>query len=120
MAAEIVNVDNFARAETDRMFAALQHQAGGVNVLLHHREPASLEEQPVIRQNRDTLYSSAIVDLAGGAALTLPDAGDRYLSVMVVNRGSLHQPDLPRIRGAPADGRGVRHRLCVGGRQDPG
>ena len=86
MAAEIVNVDNFVRAETDRMFTALQHQAGGVNVLLHHREPASLQEQPVIRQNRDTLYSSAIVDLAGGAALTLPDAGDRYLSVMVVNR----------------------------------
>lgn len=67
------------------MFVALQHQDGGVNVLHHHREPASLEDQPVIRQNRDTLYSSAIVDLASGATLTLPDAGERYLSVMVVN-----------------------------------
>jgi hypothetical protein len=28
-----VNVDNFARAETDRMFAGLQRDAGGVNVL---------------------------------------------------------------------------------------
>jgi hypothetical protein len=67
------------------MFTALQHQAGGVNQLRHIREPAPLDDQPVIRQNRDTLYSSAIVDLTGGATLTLPDAGERYLSVMAVN-----------------------------------
>ena len=79
------------------MFAALQQQSGGVNVLHHHREPASLDEQPVIRQNRDTLYSSAIVDISGGATLTLPDSGGRYLSVMVVNEDHyinriLHEP----------------------------
>jgi hypothetical protein len=85
MAAQNVNVDNFVRAETARMFSALQHQGGGVNRLYHIREPAPLDDQPVIRQNRDTLYSSAIVDLTGGATLTLPDAGERYLSVMVVN-----------------------------------
>ena len=57
----------------------------GLNRLHHIREPAPLDDQPVIRQNRDTLYSIAIVDLTGGATLTLPDAGERYLSVMVVN-----------------------------------
>jgi hypothetical protein len=92
-----VNVDNFRRAETDRMFVALQRQAGGVNALLHHRDPASLDDQPVIRQNRDTLYSSAIVDISEGARLTVPDAGDRYLSVMIVNQDHyinrmLHEP----------------------------
>jgi hypothetical protein len=81
-----VNVDNFVRAETDRMFAALQAQAGGVNQLHHHREPAALDEQTVIRMNRDTLYSDAIVDISQGATLTIPDAGDRYVSVMVVNQ----------------------------------
>jgi hypothetical protein len=35
--------------------------------------------------NRDTLYSFAIVDLSAGATLTVPHAGQRYLSVMVVN-----------------------------------
>jgi hypothetical protein len=79
-----VNVDNFVRAESDRMFAALA-MPSGVNVLVHHREPTSIEDQPVIRQNRDTLYSSAIVDISQGAILTLPDAGDRYLSAMIVN-----------------------------------
>lgn len=80
-----MNVDNFARAETDRMFHDLQRNAGGVGRFLHNREPASVEEQAVIRMNRDTLYSFAVVDAAAGATLTLPDAGDRYLSAMIVN-----------------------------------
>lgn len=32
-----VNVDNFARAETHRMFADLQRDAGGVNRLFRNR-----------------------------------------------------------------------------------
>lgn len=85
MSRQMVNVDNFVRAETDRMFAALQQQNGGINVLNHFREPSPLDQQPVIRQNRDTLYSSAVVNISGGAALTLPDGRGRYLSVMIVN-----------------------------------
>ena len=80
-----VNADNFARAETDRMFHDLQASAGGIGRLLHHREPASIDDQTVIRLNRDTLYSFAVVDAAAGATLTLPEHGDRYLSAMVVN-----------------------------------
>jgi len=85
MPAIVVNVDNFARAETDRMFAGLQRDAGGVNAFRHNRTPAPVDQQTVIRMNRDTPYSFAVVDLTGGATLTVPDAGERYLSVMVVN-----------------------------------
>jgi hypothetical protein len=81
-----VDVDNFVRAETDRMFAALQADAGGVNVFRHNRAPTSIEQQTVIRMNRDTLYSFAIADISEGATVTVPDSGDRYLSVMVVNQ----------------------------------
>ena len=92
-----VRVENFTRAETDRMFSVLQAQAGGVNVLKHNRAPTPIEDQPVIRMNRDTLYSAAIVDISQGAALTVPDGGDRYISVMVVNQDHyinriLHDP----------------------------
>lgn len=80
-----VNVDNFVRAETARMFADIQEQAGGVNLLRHNREPAPIDNQAVIRLNRDTLYSFAVVDVSDGAVLTLPDTGGRYLSAMVVN-----------------------------------
>jgi hypothetical protein len=84
-----VNVDNFVRAETDRMFQDIQRDAGGPNRFRHNRSPASVDEQTVIRLNRDTLYSFAIVDLAGGATLTLPDAGNRYMSAMIVNNDHL-------------------------------
>ncbi len=92
-----VNVDNFVRAETDRMFAALQAQAGGINRLSHNRAPTPIDQQPVIRMNRDTLYSMCLVDLADGATVTIPEAGDRYLSVMVVDNDHyinevLHDP----------------------------
>jgi hypothetical protein len=84
--ATAVNVDNFVRAETDRMFADLQSDAGGVNTWSHNRRPAAIDHQTVIRLNRDTLYSFAIVDISEGATLSLPDAGARYLSAMVVNQ----------------------------------
>ncbi|MDN4599077.1 DUF1214 domain-containing protein [Leifsonia virtsii] len=81
----VVNVDNFARAETHRMMRDLQQAAGGVNRFDHRREPAAIDKQTVIRMNRDTLYSSAIVDVTGGATLSIPEHGNRYLSAMVVN-----------------------------------
>lgn len=81
-----VSVDNVVRAESDRMFADLSSQAGGVNRWSHNREPAAVDDQIVVRLNRDTLYSFAVVDLAEGATLTVPDAGERYLSVMVVSQ----------------------------------
>ena len=92
-----VGVENFVRAETDRMFSVLQTQAGGVNQLGHNRVPTAIEDQPVIRMNRDTLYSAAIVDISGGATVNVPDGGDRYVSVMVVNQDHyinriMHEP----------------------------
>jgi hypothetical protein len=80
-----VNVDNFVRAETARMFTRLQADAGGVNILEHNREPASVDAQSVIRMNRDTMYSFGVVDISRGATITIPERGDRYLSAMIVN-----------------------------------
>jgi hypothetical protein len=79
------------------MFAALQADAGGVNTLSHNRAPTSIDHQTVIRMNRDTLYSLAIVDISEGATVTIPESGDRYVSVMVVNQDHyinrvLHEP----------------------------
>ena len=82
----IVNSDNFVRAENDRMLHDLQRDAGGINTFLHNRRPAAIDKQTVIRLNRDTLYSFAVVDISKGATLTLPDYGDRYVSAMVVNQ----------------------------------
>jgi len=80
-----VNVDNFVRAETAAQFDRTVGVAGGINEWFHFREPAPIDKQTVIRMNRDTLYSGAVVDISKGARLILPDAGDRYMSAMVVN-----------------------------------
>jgi hypothetical protein len=80
-----VNVDNFVRAESDRMFRDIQREAGGVNQFGHNRTPTAIGKQTVIRMNRDTLYSFAVVNLGGGATLVLPDSAGRYLSAMILN-----------------------------------
>lgn len=52
----------------------------------HTREPAPIDQQTVIRLNRDTLYSAGVFDLdAGPVTITLPDAGGRFLSLQVIN-----------------------------------
>ena len=83
--AELVTDANFVRAETDRMFAALQARCGRRQRARPPPAPASIDHQPVIRMNRDTLYSSRRRHL-GGRDAHVPDTGDRYVSVMVVNK----------------------------------
>lgn len=92
-----VNAVNFARAESNLMFSRLLADTGGLGRWRHYREPAPLDHQPIVRQNRDTLYSAAIVDVTQPATLTLPDPGARYLSVMVVNQDHY----LPKIFHEP-------------------
>lgn len=84
-AAVEVNVDNFARAQADHEFAGIQKEAGGINKFKTNKSPTPIDRQPVIRMNRDTLYSLGVFDISEGATITLPDAGDRYLSMMVIN-----------------------------------
>ncbi len=80
-----VTADNFNRAETDLYFGRIVKD-GGFGKFNHNREPAPLDKQTVIRLNRDTLYSAAVFDLdAGPVKITLPNAGKRFMSMMVVN-----------------------------------
>ena len=85
-AAEPVTVDNFNRAESDLYFGGVLKEAGALGTFHHSREPADIDHQTVIRLNRDTLYSSALFDLdAGPVTVTLPDAGERFMSMQVIS-----------------------------------
>jgi hypothetical protein len=47
---------------------------------------APVDKQLIVRLNRDTIYSSAVFDLdAGPVTITLPDAGGRFLSALIIN-----------------------------------
>jgi len=80
-----VTADNFVRAESDLYFGNVVKD-GGLGKFVHRREPASVDNQTVIRLNRDTLYSAAVFDLdAGPVTITLPDPGKRFMSLQVFN-----------------------------------
>jgi hypothetical protein len=80
-----VTPDNFVRAETDVYFAEFA-KSGGFGKFRHSRE-LPLGEDTGVRPNRDTLYSLAVFDLdAGPVTITLPDAGKRFMTMMVVDQ----------------------------------
>lgn len=88
----LVTPDNFPRAESDRYFASMVKDAGGPGKFMHRREPAAVDNQTVIRLNRDTLYSAAVLDLdAGPATISLPDAGQRFISMQVIDEDQYTQ-----------------------------
>ena len=87
-----VTVQNFTRAESDLYFAKAV-SAGAFGKLMHHRLPAALDKQDVIRINRDTLSSQGVFDLdAGPVTIALPDAGKRFMSLLAINEEHYAQP----------------------------
>ncbi|MGP4053321.1 DUF1214 domain-containing protein [Mycobacterium sp. 4D054] len=81
-----VSPDNFIRAETDLYFGNVIGD-GALGRFTHFRDFGPLDNQLVVRQNRDTLYSVGVFDLdAGAVTVTLPDAGARFRSLQVINQ----------------------------------
>ena len=80
-----VTADNFVRAESDVYLSGVAKDYG-FGKIGHNRKPAAINNQTVIRLNRDTLYSAGVFDLdAGPVTITLPDAGQRFMSMQVIN-----------------------------------
>jgi len=79
-----VTTDNFIRAESDLYFSNIVRDKG-FGRFMHYRQLTPIDKQSVVRMNRDTLYSAAVLDLdAGPATVTLPDAGARFMSMQVI------------------------------------
>ena len=78
-----ITADNFNRAETDTNLA-LRVKLGAFGKFYHSRELPL--ENAGVRTSRDTLYSEAVFDLdAGPVKITLPNAGKRFMSMIVIN-----------------------------------
>jgi hypothetical protein len=81
-----VTRSTYIRAESDRTFSNIAKLAGGVNRFYHYRTVTPLDKQSVIRMNKDTLYSGAVVDTSKGATLTVPEIpAGRYVSVLLID-----------------------------------
>jgi hypothetical protein len=82
-----VTVDNFTRAERDMYFASCVKQAGGVGKFFHNREIVPIDQQTVVRANRDTLYSWAD---AGPVTVTLPMRPRLLFAGQAINQKEPH------------------------------
>ena len=80
-----VTADNYNRAQTDVYFGQTV-KAGALGKFRHGRELAPIVNRGIVRPNRDTLYSFAVFDFdAGPVTITLPDGGNRFMVMQVVN-----------------------------------
>lgn len=100
-----VTPETYIRAESDRQFGIVTRLAGGVNRFFHFRRPTPLDQQNIVRMNRDTLYSMAVVDTSKGATISVPAVPrGRYASVLLIDNDHycpsvIHSPgthELPR------------------------
>ena len=81
-----VTAANYARAESDASFSSIVKR-GSFGKIDHSRELKPLDEQGVVRANRDTLYSEGVFDLdAGPVTITMPNAGKRYMSMQLIDQ----------------------------------
>jgi hypothetical protein len=107
-----VTVESFIRAETDLYFSAVALKEGGFGKFEHKREVSPIDNQNVIRQNRDTLYSAAVFDLdVGPVTITLPDAGQRFMSMQLISEDQYTPPAIyePGPHTLTKEGIGTRY-----------
>ena len=93
-----VTWDTYVRAQSDTMFKSYADD-GAFGKFHHIRQPTPIDEQKVIRMNRDTLYSMGIFDLTEPLTVTKPDTGDRYQSMMVLSQDEY----IPMVGYKPGD-----------------
>lgn len=85
-------VENYPTLETSRQLLIAQGRAA-VNDIAHNRKLTPTDDQPVVRMNRDTYYSFAVVDVSAGASITIPALPEgKYVSVQPVTMDHRIQP----------------------------
>ena len=81
-----ITKDNYVVAETDWNFTK-QQKAQKVNTFTHN-PPVSIENQDIIRSNRDVMYSLAVVDISEGATFTVPER-DAFQAIHIMDENHL-------------------------------
>ena len=85
-------VENYPTLETSRQLLIAQGRAT-VNQIAHYRRLTPTDDQPIVRMNRDTYYGFALVDVSGGASITIPPVPEgKYVSVQPVTMDHRIQP----------------------------
>ncbi|MEX0274831.1 MAG: DUF1254 domain-containing protein [Flavobacteriaceae bacterium] len=79
----IVDENNFTIAETD-LYMLNHSKEHAVNTFRHSRKMSDKDNQFVVRENQDVMYSHAVVDISEGATLVNPE-WDVYSVIQVID-----------------------------------
>ena len=80
----IVTPESYPTDETSRQILKSQDLVG-INAFSHKRQLTPTDNQPVVRMNRDTYYSMAVIDVSKGASITMPEISEgKYMSIQPV------------------------------------
>jgi len=80
----IVTPESYPTNETSRQILKSQDLVG-VNNFSHKPQLTPTDMQPVVRMNRDTYYSMAVIDVSKGASITMPEIPEgKYMSIQPV------------------------------------
>jgi hypothetical protein len=80
-----ITLMQFPTAETHHMMKVAIESLDSFGKWTHFRGFTPIDKQSVVRMNRDTLYSSLVLDLNEPVTLIKPDTQGRYQSLLVVN-----------------------------------
>lgn len=80
-----VTLEQFPTAETHHMMQVAIESFDCLGKWSHMPGFTPIEKQNVVRMNRDTFYSSLMLDLSEPATLIKPNIQGRYQSILVVN-----------------------------------
>ena len=81
-----VTIQNYVRAETDLQMRNYVENMDAFGKFAHVREAYDVTSKDTIRPNQDTINSWAVFDVTSPLTIGLPDPGDRYQSLMIVNQ----------------------------------
>ena len=87
-AADLVKVtaDNYVRAESDFQMKGYAEAMDAFGKFAVQRTHYDVDNQVTVRGNRDTIYMFGTFDLTSPLTITLPDPGDRYMSLQLINQ----------------------------------
>lgn len=81
-----VTVDNYVRAESDVQMKGYAEAMDAFGKFAVNRKHYDVDNQVTVRGNRDTIYMFGTFDLSSPLTITIPDSGDRYMSMQAISQ----------------------------------
>jgi len=81
-----VTADNYVRAESDVQMKGYAEAMDAFGKFAVNRKHYDVDNQVTVRGNRDTIYMFGTFDLTSPLTISIPDAGDRYMSMQAINQ----------------------------------